>query len=99
LLAELARDGRTGVVALAKATGWPQSRVSARLEELLSAGALHIAVDLGPAQFGFHAIAYLWLTNEFDTWSYGRRRRNWLLVARSTCLPADGDLPRPSTTS
>lgn len=62
LLAELARDGRMGVVALTKATGWPQSRVSTRLEELLSSGALHVAVDLAPAQFGFHASAYLWLT-------------------------------------
>lgn len=62
LLAELGRDGRTGVVALATATGWPQSRASTRLDELLSSGALHIAVDLAPAQFGFHATAYLWLT-------------------------------------
>ncbi|MFI9388379.1 Lrp/AsnC family transcriptional regulator [Kutzneria sp. NPDC052558] len=62
LLAELNRDGRMGVVALARATGWPQSRVSSRLDELLSSGALHIAVDLAPPQFGFHADAYLWLT-------------------------------------
>jgi DNA-binding Lrp family transcriptional regulator len=62
LLAELARDGRIGVVALARATGWPQSRVSTRLEELLSASALHVATDLAPALFGFHTIAYLWLT-------------------------------------
>ncbi|MFC0431001.1 Lrp/AsnC family transcriptional regulator [Kutzneria buriramensis] len=62
LLAELNRDGRLGVVALAKATGWPQSRVSTRLDELLSSGALHIAVDLAPPLFGFHASAYLWLT-------------------------------------
>lgn len=39
LLAELARDGRIGVVVLARATGWPQSRVSTRLEELLTSGA------------------------------------------------------------
>ncbi|GAB3897026.1 Lrp/AsnC family transcriptional regulator [Kibdelosporangium lantanae] len=62
LLAELSRDGRIGVVALARAIGWPQSRVSARLDELLGARALHIAVDLAPARFGFHATAYLWLT-------------------------------------
>lgn len=62
LIAELGRDGRLGVVALAKATGWPQSRVSARLDELLSSGALHVAVDLAPPLFGFHASAYLWLT-------------------------------------
>jgi DNA-binding Lrp family transcriptional regulator len=62
LLAELGRDGRLGVVALAKATGWPQSRVSTRLDELLSSGALHVAVDLAPPLFGFRTSAYLWLT-------------------------------------
>ena len=62
LVAGLARDGRAGVVALARATGWPQSRVSARLAELLASGALHVTTDLAPGLFGFHAIAYLWLT-------------------------------------
>lgn len=62
LLAELARDGRAGVVELARACGWSKSRVSARLEELLAAGALRIAVDLAYPRFGFHAPAYLWLT-------------------------------------
>jgi DNA-binding Lrp family transcriptional regulator len=62
LLAELAQDGRAGVVALARATGWPQSRVSARLDELLSARAVRVELDLAPPQFGFHAVAYLWLT-------------------------------------
>jgi DNA-binding Lrp family transcriptional regulator len=62
LVAELARDGRAGVVALARATGWPQSRVSARLTELLTSGAVHVATDLAPGLFGFHATAYLWLT-------------------------------------
>jgi DNA-binding Lrp family transcriptional regulator len=62
LLAELARDGRAGVVALARATGWPQSRASARLAELLGAGAVHVSTDLAPGLFGFHATAYLWLT-------------------------------------
>ena len=46
LVAELARDGRAGVVALARATGWPQSRVSARLAELLASGAMHVTTDL-----------------------------------------------------
>jgi DNA-binding Lrp family transcriptional regulator len=62
LLAELARDGRAGVVALARATGWPQSRVSARLDELLNAGLLEVKIDLAPAQFGYRTTAYLWLT-------------------------------------
>src|SRR5580693_1206679 len=62
LVAELARDGRAGVVALARATGWPQSRVSARLADLLASGAIHVTTDLAPGLFGFHATAYLWLT-------------------------------------
>jgi DNA-binding Lrp family transcriptional regulator len=62
LVAELARDGRAGVVALARATGWPQSRVSARLAELLASGAVHVTTDLAPRLFGFRATAYLWLT-------------------------------------
>ena len=61
LITELARDGRAGVVALARATGWPQSRVSARLTELLTSGAVHVTTDLAPGLFG-HATAYLWLT-------------------------------------
>jgi DNA-binding Lrp family transcriptional regulator len=62
LVAELARDGRAGVVALSRTTGWPQSRVSARLAELLASGAVHVTTDLAPGLFGFHATAYLWLT-------------------------------------
>jgi len=62
LVAELASDGRAGVVAPARATGWPQSRVSARLAELLASGAAHVTTDLAPGLFGFHATAYLWLT-------------------------------------
>jgi DNA-binding Lrp family transcriptional regulator len=62
LLAELARDGRSSVVALARVTGWPQARVSARLDELLVTGAANIEVDLAPERFGFHSTAYLWLT-------------------------------------
>lgn len=62
LLKELARDGRAGVVALARATGWSKSRISARLEELLNAQALYLAVDLAYARFDFHTAAYLWLT-------------------------------------
>ena len=62
LLAMLAKDGRAGTVALAKATGWPQMRVSGRLEELLGSGALGIEVDLAPNLFGMGSTAYLWIT-------------------------------------
>ncbi|ACU70060.1 transcriptional regulator, AsnC family [Catenulispora acidiphila DSM 44928] len=62
LLTELARDGRASAAELARATGWPETRVSTRLDALLTNGALHIAVDLAYPRFGFAAAAYLWLT-------------------------------------
>ena len=62
LLTELTRDGRASIAELARATAWPEARVSARLDELLTGGALHIAVDLAYSRFGFDATAYLWLT-------------------------------------
>ncbi|MFD4504837.1 Lrp/AsnC family transcriptional regulator [Streptomyces sp. NPDC058457] len=62
LLTELSRDGRAGVVELARSTGWSQARVSARLEQLLEEHAVYVAVDLAYDRFGFHATAYLWLT-------------------------------------
>jgi DNA-binding Lrp family transcriptional regulator len=62
LLAALAADGRASIAALARSTGWPQSRVASRLEELLGSGAAYVDLDLAPARFGFWAIAYLWLT-------------------------------------
>ncbi|WIX77125.1 Lrp/AsnC ligand binding domain-containing protein [Amycolatopsis carbonis] len=36
--------------------------MSARLAELLTSGAVHVAVDLAPPLFGFHATAHLCLT-------------------------------------
>lgn len=62
LVAELARDGRAGVAALARATGWPQSRVSARLDALFGSGAVHIEVDLAVNHLGFHTMAYVFVT-------------------------------------
>jgi DNA-binding Lrp family transcriptional regulator len=62
LLAALAADGRASVAALARATGWPQSRVATRVDELLGSGAAYVDLDMAPPRFGFSAIAYLWLT-------------------------------------
>ena len=62
LLTELARDGRASVAELARATGRPEAGIAARLDELLTSGALHVAVDLAYPRFGFDAAAYLWLT-------------------------------------
>jgi DNA-binding Lrp family transcriptional regulator len=62
LLAELAKDGRASVQALARAIDWPPARVSGRLSELLSSGSVYVETDLAPEQFGFHTSAYVWLT-------------------------------------
>lgn len=62
LLAGLEADGRASIAALARLTGWPQAKVAARLEELLATGSAYVDVDVSPTMFGFHAIAYLWLT-------------------------------------
>ncbi len=62
LLRALGRDGRAGVVELARRTGWPQSRVASRLEELMGSGAIGCELDMAPDAFGFRASAYLYMT-------------------------------------
>jgi DNA-binding Lrp family transcriptional regulator len=62
LLTQLARDGRASIAELARATGRPEPGIAARLDKLLTSGALNIAVDLAYPRFGFDAAAYLWLT-------------------------------------
>ncbi len=62
LLTQLAADGRSSVTALAKATGWPTSRVAGRLTELLTTGSVATEIDLTPEQFGFNTTAFIWLT-------------------------------------
>lgn len=62
LLRALADDGRATISTLARTTGRSQAAVSGRLDELLLGGAVHVAVDVAPATFGFDVTAYLWLT-------------------------------------
>ena len=62
LLAQLAADGRSSITALARATGWPVSRVAVRLSELLTTGSVYTEIDLTPERFGFTTTAFLWLT-------------------------------------
>ncbi|MEU7869010.1 Lrp/AsnC family transcriptional regulator [Dactylosporangium sp. NPDC049140] len=62
LLTELARDGRADFPALARATGWSETTVRRRLEELHRSKVLYFDVDVEPASFGYHAEALLWLT-------------------------------------
>jgi DNA-binding Lrp family transcriptional regulator len=62
LLDQLAVDGRATYAELARATGWSQSRVAARLEELLSSEAVYVDTEISADLLGFTASAYLWLT-------------------------------------
>ncbi|MFI5914119.1 Lrp/AsnC family transcriptional regulator [Dactylosporangium sp. NPDC051541] len=62
LLAALARDGRADFPALARATGWSETTVRRRLEELQKSRIVYFDVDVEPALFGYHAEALLWLT-------------------------------------
>ncbi|MER7008308.1 Lrp/AsnC family transcriptional regulator [Dactylosporangium sp. NPDC000555] len=62
LLAALARDGRASYPALAAATGWSETTVRRRLEELRLSRVLYFDVEVAPALFGYTAEAALWLT-------------------------------------
>lgn len=64
LLAELARDGRTSVAALAEATHWHESTVRRRIAELTASGLLYFDADIDDRQFGYHVSALLLLTVE-----------------------------------
>jgi DNA-binding Lrp family transcriptional regulator len=61
LLTALALDGRAEFPALARATGWSETTVRRRLEELHRSQVLYFDVDVEPAHFGYHAEALLWL--------------------------------------
>ncbi|MEU0556886.1 Lrp/AsnC family transcriptional regulator [Dactylosporangium sp. NPDC006015] len=62
LLAALARDGRAPLPALAAATGWSETTVRRRLDELCRGNVLYFDVEIEPALLGYHAEAMMWLT-------------------------------------
>ncbi|MEV6930059.1 Lrp/AsnC family transcriptional regulator [Dactylosporangium sp. NPDC051485] len=62
LFAALARDGRAALPALAAATGWSETTVRRRLEELRQGRILYFDVNVDPVLFGYTAQAALWLT-------------------------------------
>ena len=62
LLAELARDGRSGHAVLAAALHWHESTVRRRIEDLRRAGLLHFEVDLDNRVLGVNVEAALWLS-------------------------------------
>lgn len=60
LLNVLARDGRTGLADLAAATGWSQSTVRRRMDELRASGALHFYAEFDLAHLGYRAATRMW---------------------------------------
>ncbi|GAA3216797.1 Lrp/AsnC family transcriptional regulator [Dactylosporangium siamense] len=62
LLAALAKDGRASLTALAAATGWSETTVRRRLDELDRGTVLYFDVEIEPHLFGYTAEAMMWLT-------------------------------------
>jgi DNA-binding Lrp family transcriptional regulator len=62
LLAVLAKDGRATHPVLAAATGWSESTVRRRLDQLRRSGALLFEVEIDPLLFGATCEAVLWMT-------------------------------------
>ncbi|GAB3838740.1 Lrp/AsnC family transcriptional regulator [Dactylosporangium cerinum] len=62
LLTALAKDGRAGLTALAAATGWSETTVRRRLDELSRGNVLYFDVEIEPHLFGYTAEAMMWLT-------------------------------------
>ena len=59
LCAELSRDGRSSIAALARAISASESSVKRRLSKLTSAGALHVRAALAPTAVPLTAIVWL----------------------------------------
>ena len=58
----LAVDGRTPYADLAAATGWSESTVRRRVDQLRDAGVLFFDLELDTAAFGFLSSTWLWLS-------------------------------------
>ncbi|GAA0902272.1 Lrp/AsnC family transcriptional regulator [Virgisporangium aurantiacum] len=61
LLDALSLDGRLTHAQLATATGWSESAVRRRLDDLIRTGTLYFDVEVDPDRLGFHARVLLWL--------------------------------------
>lgn len=62
LLQVLAEDGRADHPTLAKATGWSESTVRRRLDQLRGSEILYFDVDVDPLLIGYTSETILWLT-------------------------------------
>lgn len=64
LLAELAKDGRAPVTAIASAINWHESTVRRRIDELEAAGLVYFDLDIDDRLYGMGLSAMLWLAVE-----------------------------------
>lgn len=62
LLDTLSMDGRTGYADLAAVTGWSESTVKRRMEQLCTAGALFFDMDVLPTLLDYQTEAQLWMS-------------------------------------
>jgi DNA-binding Lrp family transcriptional regulator len=62
LFTALAMDGRAPYADLAAATGWSESTVRRRVDQLRDAGALFFDLEIDPTSFGFRSMTWLWLS-------------------------------------
>ncbi|HET9082025.1 MAG TPA: AsnC family transcriptional regulator [Trebonia sp.] len=62
LFAALAVDGRTPYADLATATGWSETTVRRRMDQLSEAGYLYFDLELDMPSFGLRSSAWLWLS-------------------------------------
>jgi DNA-binding Lrp family transcriptional regulator len=61
LFGALGADGRASHADLAAATGWSESTVRRRMEQLTECGLLYFDLELNLPAFGFRAAAWLWM--------------------------------------
>jgi DNA-binding Lrp family transcriptional regulator len=61
LFGALGMDGRASHADLATATGWSESTIRRRMEQLTESGLLYFDLELNLPAFGFHAAAWLWM--------------------------------------
>jgi DNA-binding Lrp family transcriptional regulator len=62
LLDALSRDGRLSYTDLAAATGWPESTVRRRVQDLFGSGSLYTDVEVDSEVYGYRAMVLLWLS-------------------------------------
>jgi DNA-binding Lrp family transcriptional regulator len=62
LLKALGEDGRTPYADLAASTGWSESTVRRRMEQLRDVGVLYYDLEIDAPTFGFHAVTWLWMS-------------------------------------